>query len=161
MNTRRLRARLDRLTRSVNSTTGQEKNRTCDFIIDPALAKALRDDYNRIWEVGYERDTSRTTGHLPPPPGTEDMLRARVAERATTIGCPAEYRITEVRNDEKRLDEWPRGTLNDAEDAEEAQLTARVEAFRYSPEGRARERIGDLQLQSFFGLSAAEQEELD
>ena len=50
----------------------------------------------------------------------------------------------------------------DAEDAEEAQLRARVAAFDESPEGCARRRIRGLEMQDFRGgRSAAEQNELD
>jgi hypothetical protein len=54
------------------------------------------------------------------------------------------------------------GALPDAEDVEEAQLRARVAAFDESPEGCARYRIRDLEMQDFRGgRSAAEQNELD
>jgi hypothetical protein len=53
------------------------------------------------------------------------------------------------------------GTLSDAEDAKEAQLTARVTAFHESPEGRARARILQLTLKTFSFISTAEQNELD
>jgi hypothetical protein len=55
------------------------------------------------------------------------------------------------------------GALSETEDAEEAQLTARVAAFEESPEGRARSRIFVLKLKSFSssGLSDAETEELE
>ena len=52
--------------------------------------------------------------------------------------------------------------MSDAEDAEEAQLRARVAAFDESPEGCARRRIRDIEMQDFGGgRSAAEQSELD
>src|SRR5262249_783137 len=155
----------DRLTRSANSAIGQQKNHTCNFTIDPALARAIRDDHKRIWELKYELDTSKKR---PTPLETEEerMLLARIAERATTISCPADYGAKEAYDDEERLEKrflkrWPRGTLNDAEDAEETQLRARVEAFNHSPEGCARTRIMNLEMRSFFGLSSADQEELD
>ena len=54
------------------------------------------------------------------------------------------------------------GALPDAEDAEEAQLRARVVAFDESPEGCARRRIRELEMQDFRGgRSADEQTELD
>ena len=55
------------------------------------------------------------------------------------------------------------GTLTDAEDAEEAELTARVAAFRQTPEGRGRRRIFELELPRHHreGLSPAEQVELE
>jgi hypothetical protein len=60
----------------------------------------------------------------------------------------------------RHLVEW--GTLCAAESAEEAQLLARVLAFEQSPEGLARRRIFQLELDTFSrGPSPAEQDELD
>ena len=54
------------------------------------------------------------------------------------------------------------GALSEAEDAEEAQLTARVAAFEESPEGRARNRIVELEFDSFSrALTDTETEELE
>jgi hypothetical protein len=61
----------------------------------------------------------------------------------------------------------PRNSLSAAEYAEEARLTWCVVAFDQSPEGRARERIAELEQKSFWAgygqgeFSAAEQTELD
>jgi len=54
------------------------------------------------------------------------------------------------------------GELTGAEDEEEALLTARVAAYRYSPEGRARERMLELQMQDIADyLDLDEKKELD
>ena len=172
MSTRSLRTRLDRLTRA-NSAIGQEKDHASDFTIDPALAKALRDDYEHLKVLLRKRwEPSKYGG---PPSATEmeeaRLLRARIAERARAIGCPPGYGPQERRTDSDRLHKFlckrlspplcGGGPFSDAEDAEEAQLTARLAAFHESPEGRARERIGELFLKSFRGLSTAEQNERD
>jgi hypothetical protein len=102
----------------------------------------------------------------------ESRLRASMADRVRAIGCPAGYGERQRRNDSDRLHQLnckrlsPRscggGTLTNAEDAEEAQLMARLAAYHESPEGRARSRIFKLELQTFAeGLSTAEQNELD
>jgi hypothetical protein len=99
----------------------------------------------------------------------EGILLARIAEMSKTISCPANYGPIEVRNDSSRLHRlWCKrmsppscggGTLNDVEDAEEAQLMARTTAFQYSPQGRARARIQSLQLNK--SRSPDEQNEFD
>jgi hypothetical protein len=68
-----------------------------------------------------------------------------------TFSCPANYGSKEARKDKDRLHHFyckrisppscGGGALSETEDAEEAQLTARVAAFEESPEGRARSRI--------------------
>jgi hypothetical protein len=89
------------------------------------------------------------------------------------FSCPANYGSKEARKDKDRLHHFyckrisppscGGGALSETEDAEEAQLTARVAAFEESPEGRARSRIFVLKLKSFSssGLSDAETEELE
>jgi len=100
------------------------------------------------------------------------MLSARITETARAIGCPANYGPREVLKDESRLHHFyckrispsscGGGALSEVEDAEEAQLTARVAAFRESPEGRARSRISELKYADFSRrLSSAETEELE
>jgi hypothetical protein len=61
---------------------------------------------------------------------------------------------------------WPPkdggGELKGAEDEEEAFLTARLAAYRYSPEGRGRRRIWELELKDIGGRRTLdEQKELD
>jgi hypothetical protein len=55
----------------------------------------------------------------------------------------------------------PRGALLEAEDAEEAQLTARLEAYLKSPEGIARSRIRALESKLRRYRTDAEQSEID
>jgi hypothetical protein len=69
-----------------------------------------------------------------------------------TFSCPANYGSKEARKDKDRLHHFyckrislpscGGGALSETEDAEEAQLTARVAAFEESPEGRARRAFG-------------------
>ena len=102
----------------------------------------------------------------------ESKIRARIADRARAIGCPAGYGLKQAQKDSNRLHQLyckrisppscGGGALPDAEDAEEAQLRARLTAFDESPEGCARHRIRDLEMQDFRGgRSVAEQNELD
>jgi hypothetical protein len=55
----------------------------------------------------------------------------------------------------------PGSSLTNAEDAEEAQLTARVAAYQETAEGRGRERCDELWLQSFMGLTPEEKGEYE
>jgi hypothetical protein len=132
------------------------------FIIEPVLARAIRDDIERLSEL------RRHGGRLSDAEEQEDSrIRERIAETAKAIGCPVGYGATQARKDRhrltdlfyKRLSPPPYGRLTDAEDAEEAQLTARIAAFDETPEGLARGRIRQLRLQRF--RSTAEQNELE
>jgi hypothetical protein len=135
------------------------------FDFDPALARALRDDKWRAYQVFQKRLLQKTSES---PEETE--LNARIAETAKALQCPAGYGPREAMRDSdqlhklfcKRISPGPH-MLSEAEDAEEAHLTARVAAYEVSPEGQGRSRISELGLQSFGkrGLSAAEKAELD
>ena len=139
------------------------------FTIDNAVAKALRDDYHRLGELVRKKcGNPLSAAELE----EECKLRVSIGGRARAIGCPAGYGLKQAQQDNNRLHQLHckrisppscgGGALPDAEDAEEAQLIARVAAFEESPEGCARRRIRDLILQDFReGRSAAEQTELD
>jgi hypothetical protein len=51
MSARQLRARVDRLTLSARTAVGQDRNGAHGFTIDPTLAKALRNDQQRLSEL--------------------------------------------------------------------------------------------------------------
>jgi hypothetical protein len=137
------------------------------FAIEPELAKAVRDDQHRLGELLRKR----CGGPLSAAEINEEIeLRARVADRASAISCPVGYGPKQALNDRNRLHKLHckrltpsscgGGVLSEAEDAEEAQLEARVAAFEHSPEGRARSRIFELQQQRFAAFSVAERDEL-
>jgi hypothetical protein len=139
------------------------------FTIDNAVAKALRDDYHRLGELVRKKCGDPLSAAEVEE---ESRLRARIGDRAKAIGCPAGYGLKQAQKDSNRLHQLyckrisppscGGGALPDAEDAEEVQLRARVAAFDESPEGCARRRIRDLEMQDFrAGRSAAEQNELD
>ena len=139
------------------------------FTIDNAVAKALRDDYHRLGELVRKKCGDPLSAAEVEE---ESRLRARIGDRARAIVCPAGYGLKQAQKDSNRLHQLyckrisppscGGGALPDAEDAEEVQLRARVAAFDESPEGCARRRIRDLEMQDFrAGRSAAEQNELD
>jgi len=66
-----------------------------DFIIDPSLAKALRDDYERLKQFDDPLSAAEEQ--------EESNLRARIAERVRAIGCPAHYGPREAGKDRSRL----------------------------------------------------------
>jgi hypothetical protein len=146
---------------------------TSGFTIDPAVAKALRDDEERLNELVRKQCAPREYGGPPSAAEVEaeSELRASIADRAKAIGCPVSYGPRQARNDSNRLHQIQNkrrspstcggGKLTAAEDAEEAQLVARIAAFEESPEGRARSRILELELQGRDGRATAEQDELD
>ena len=136
------------------------------FAIDSGVAKALRDDQERLNEL-VRNGSPLGAAEVE----VESELRSSIADRAKAIGCPVGYGPTQARNDSNRLHQIRNkrrsplscggGKLTAAEDAEEAQLTARIAAFDESPEGRARSRILELELQGRDGRTTAEQNELD
>jgi hypothetical protein len=153
MSTRRLRPRLDRLEKTPLPVGARS-----DFRIDPAVAKALRDDSMRVKELW------RSRSYIGAPSEEEAMLRARIARLADTIVCPASYGAWQAREDERLMGE--REII--ANDARHAQLAARIAVFNRTPEGRARERIMELEdkrwesLDALFnGLRPEDQKEVD
>jgi hypothetical protein len=139
------------------------------FTIDHAVAKALRDDYHRLGELERKKCGDPLSAAEVEE---ESKLRARIDDRARAIECPAGYGLKQAQKDSNRLHQLyckrisppscRGGALPDAEDTEEAQLRARVAAFDESPEGCARRRIRELEMQDFRGgRSAAEQNEFD
>ena len=145
-----------------------------DFIIDPAIAKVLRDGNDRLTALHRKRYApSEHGGPLNAADEQEEStLQMRLAETARAIACPAGYGPIQARYDSKRLGQLHckrltppscgGGTLSESEDAEEAQLTARIAVYDESPEGSARHRIFELEfLDCFDGRTTAEQDELD
>jgi hypothetical protein len=134
----------------------------CEF--EPEVARSLRDDMEQL---------SRLQGPLSSAEEQEKSeLRARIADTAKGISCPANYGWREAQQDRDRLQAIfakrrsgaSRGakTLSEAEIAEEAQLAARVAAFDEGPEPRDRDRILELTIADVLGeLSDAEAEELE
>lgn len=133
----------------VHPKRGRSKNEIAiddpyGFTYEPAVARALRDDYLRL-------DLLQATPHLRPrdDDGGQKEIEARIAETLKGLECPAGYTELQSRKDGERLDELkrkrksprPYNKLTDEEDAEEAHLRARVEAYGQSAEGRARSEI--------------------
>src|SRR5262249_25140615 len=138
------------------------------FTIDHALAKALRDEERRLTEL-YRKEAGKRVSATERK--KKNLVRTRFAERESANPCPEGYGPIEAHKDRNRLyvldckrmsaPSSGGGQLTAREDAEEAQLTARIAAFDESPEGRARSRISELVCDRFKGLSLAEQKELD
>jgi len=165
MSARSFRRRLDQLERASNKAKEQNKPRPFKFTIDPALAKVLRDDYERSLEFNGK---SLSVADME----EKAILDKRIANSVKLVRLPPEYGAKEAELDRRRLrDDFtkrrtPRTRFSDAEDAEEAQLRARVLAFEQTPEGRGRKRLdelgSDLVFQKMFGkLNTAEQDEYD
>ena len=135
------------------------------FVIEPALARAIGEDERRLKELLVKR-SGESQPRSPPTAADvqeEAVVRERIAERLRTIEIPKSYRQPEA-----VLDMWRLGPLHykavltAAEEAKDAQLTARVAAYKASPEARARERISNLTtLGNSRRLSAAEKAELE
>jgi hypothetical protein len=128
------------------------------FTVAVAVAEALRDDYHRLGELVRKKCGDPLSAAEAEE---ESRIRARIKDRAGVIGCPAGYGLEQAQKDSSRLHElhckrisppsYGGGALSEAEDAEEAQLRARLAAFEESPEGCARRRIRELEMQGFGG----------
>jgi hypothetical protein len=154
-------------------TDAKQIEGTSEFVIEPGLARTLRDDRARLRQLALRRHSPGAHGGSLTSAEEEAMLSARTLETARAIGCPANYGPKEARKDNDRLHHFyckrisppscGGGALSEPDDAEEAQLTARVAAFEESAEGRARNRI--LELECFVSFSRAltdtETEELE
>jgi hypothetical protein len=134
---------------------------TCNFTIDPVLARGLRDDCERLEELGRKEELNAAEQL------EKSWLSPRITAMAKAIGCPFGYGPVPALEDMNRLHDLrckriaPGGALLDDEDAEEAQLRARVEAYLQSPEGLARSRIRELESKLPNYRTSAQQSELD
>ena len=159
MSTRSLRARLDRLAQRGDKNKQEDNDPFSHFTVDPELANALRDDRKMLNEIESKAGRAfRRPFTTEPDTEEERMLRVRIAERASTIKCPAGYGFNAFQDDKVRLyylNQKPPRWFEDLKlngvkdpDAKEAQLIARIEAFKQTPEGRARARIWELQMEA-------------
>ena len=111
------------------------------FKVEPAVARALRDDKQRLSSERYPfRD--EVAAEMA-------ELKARIGEIGKTLECPPGYTLMDAMEDGQRRNELGsvrrRGAvLTTAEDVEDAHLHARLEAYLRSPEGLGRERISEL-----------------
>jgi hypothetical protein len=119
MSPRGLRAGLKRLEKKIKLI--EPADHVCRFRVEPALAKALRDDHLRADKL--ERDFNSSAEWFE-----AIRLRERNVERHNqsparqTTGKPARTTTASILYASG-------GSLTNAEDAEEAQLTARVAAY--------------------------------
>ena len=123
-----------------------------------ALAKSLRDDYERLWKLRCRIWSTLGAAELE----EKERLEVSIADRARTIDCPVHYGPIQSQKDADRLhlvkpqrQSTRCGPLTDAEDAEEAQSRARFCVYEESPESRDRQRIRDLRLKQVSGSGAA------
>jgi hypothetical protein len=158
MSPRGLRARLKRLEKKIKMI--EPASDDCGFRVDPALATALRDDHRRANELEANYTSSAEWFEAI-------RLRERNTERAKSITCPADYGGKQVGRDQNRLRDLsskrnsPGGFLTNAEDVEEAQLTARLAAYEETAEPRGQRRHFELMTKSFSGLTPEEKSEYE
>ena len=111
----------------------------CGFTIVPVIARALRDDYERLNELSLKKGPLTAAEEQE-----ESSLRTRITETAKAIACPVGYEDSDqAKKDSHRLYQLRLkrisppscggGALTDAEDAEEVQLTARSLALQKLP----------------------------
>jgi len=162
MSNRALRNRVLRLEQFAAKATAMS-DPVCDqFQIDLDLAKQIRDDDWRAYQLSRKGFNMRLTAAEHEE---RSKIRQRVIENARGIVVPPGYGMSQANRDadrnrvlfRKRL-KFPYRKLSPAEDVENAVLTARLKAFRQSPEAIARRRISDLQRSS--KRSPSEVEEL-
>ena len=140
------------------------------FTIHIEEAKALRDIEHRLAVFLRKRFGPSENGGLPTDAEIveESKLDAMFHKRAAALECPPGYRDSDAMKDSDRLHQLNckrlsppscgGGELKGADDDEEALLTARLAAYRHSPEGRDRARRHELMFKR--RLSVDEQDEL-
>jgi hypothetical protein len=144
------------------------------FTIDMGEARAFRDIEHRRAALRRKRYGPSENGDpLTAAEIVEEVeLDALIAKIAGGLTPPPGYGPKEVINDGNRLHKLlckrsmpvscGGGELAIAEDEEEAQLMARIAAYRFSPEGRDRGRLRELEFKEILrSTSPAEQSELD
>jgi hypothetical protein len=157
---------LERLERMA-ATSKAERDPVYDqFRIDPVVARAIRDDKERDYQLG---EKSLKTQLSVAEQEERVILRNRIEAAAVTIAVPAEYDKAQLFRDydrqsdfrDKRLLPPPDNVLSAAEDAEHAQVVARLGAYDQSPTGRGRARIEQLrEISGTRRLIRSENEEL-
>jgi hypothetical protein len=142
------------------------------FVIDIEEAKKLRDIKHRLAVFLRKRyGPSENGGPLTDAEIFEESeLDAMFHKRAAALASPPGYREIEATKDSDRLHQLNckrlsppscgGSELKGADDEEEALLTARLAAYRHSPEGRDRARMVKLMFKGR-RLSVDEQDELD
>ncbi len=105
MSARQLRARLDRLALSAAGiAVEQDRDGVRDYTIDPALAKALRNDQQQLNELIRNRIPNQNGGSVSAAEAEEEArLHASIAARVRAISCPIGYGPRQARNDNNRL----------------------------------------------------------
>jgi hypothetical protein len=143
------------------------------FTIDIEEAKALRDIKHRLSAFLRKRyGPSESGGPLTEAETVEESeLDAIFHKGAAALECPPGYGEGDATKASDRLHQLNckrlsppscgGGELKGADDEEEALLTARLAAYRHSPEGRDRARILKLMFKGRRRLSVDEQDELD
>jgi hypothetical protein len=144
------------------------------FTIDIEEAKALRDIQHRLSVLLRKRyGPSENGGPLTDAEIVEESeLDAILHKRAAALVSPPGYGKSDATKDSDRLHQLNckrlsppscgGGELKGADDEEEALLTARLAAYRHSPEGRDQGRMLQLTFKSYGRrLSVDEQDELD
>lgn len=139
MSIRQLKARLDRLERLDKLDAAWKL--PYGFVIDPALAKAIRQEIDRIREISF---LNFAFGAYGAETSDQRAISARIDQMTKSICCPSEYDWEQYNKDEHRLGDLyyksitPRSCLTRAEVAEEDQLIVRREVFsRKTPKRKA------------------------
>jgi hypothetical protein len=173
MNILRLEVRLRRLERALKEGKLPERKKLPSaFLIESKLAKALWTDCERLAKFDTLQRAMKglSTNNYDDDTPEEIKLRNRIRRNAKKIKCPASYGLKEFLDDQETLwaskrdkDDLLPGQeeffIDDLEDADKAQLVARMEAYKQTSEGQARFRLEEL-LEKHGWKSVAEHEEI-
>jgi hypothetical protein len=141
------------------------------FKIDPVMARAIRDIAAKCDALARALEPRPQTLDMDPPAekvAEYEMLLKQLDRQIETIAVPDTYNWPDLQSDDLRMKEIrtlakSRGKLGPDDDAEEAYLIARTEAYRACPRHCAWCRISELELSRAEGRSLTETElhELD
>jgi hypothetical protein len=125
------------------------------FDIDPEVARA-------VWE-NMDRSRLSASDPIEYPRVGDSALEPHIAERLAAAKCPDGYAAKEAREDRNRLVRLCEGrkALTEDENAEAADLAARLEVYARGPEGKDRLRLMELRYHEICRpFSAEEQSEI-
>jgi hypothetical protein len=118
----------------------------CGFVVDPDLARELRDSKLRLASLPLAK---KITPYTVAQRASKIQTRIRAIQQSLQCPCPSKYGRNDVERDRVRLESFSlkrrsQRILTLDEDLEEARRMARYDSYLHGPESSARRRLADL-----------------